>query len=91
MPAHRKSPTHIVQSVQNQIKALDPLDIILTVLDVSMSGMDRNSAVGIEMRSRSSSYDCLWLFNVWFAEEELAVQVREINGVQVDLVVSSTP
>ena len=77
--------THVVQRIHHESKALDPLQVILRLFDIPMSCMDVDPARRVEMPRRRGRNERFGLGYVRLAEEELAVQVGQVDRVQVDL------
>lgn len=77
--------THVVQRIHHEPKALDPLQVILRLFDIPMSCMDVDAARRVEMPRRRSRNERFGLGYVRLAEKELAVQVGQVDRVQVDL------
>jgi hypothetical protein len=75
--------THVVESIEDNVKGLKVVDVETRLLDVAMDGLDLD--VRVEVLRRLLGHECLGAFDVLFAEEELAVQVGQVNGVEVDL------
>ena len=77
--------THIVQGIHYQPKPADPLQVIRAVLDIPVSRMNIYAGRRIEVPGGLSRNDCFRLRDVRFAEEKLAIEIREVYGVQIDL------
>jgi hypothetical protein len=90
----------IVQRVEDDAEASEPRDVELRVLDVVVVRLDLDVGVELERRLLGNlqpasartltwwdifmAYLGLGLLDVLIAEEKLAVQVAEIDGVEVD-------
>jgi len=72
----------VVQRIEDEAEALEPRDVELAILDVVVVRNDAD--VGIELAGRLFRNQCLGLLDVLIAEQELAVEVAEIDGVEVD-------
>jgi hypothetical protein len=75
--------THVVERAEDEAEACEPERVKRLVLDVGVPGVDRASRVelaGCRRRDRR-----LGLRDVGLAEEELPVEIREIDRVEVDL------
>ncbi len=77
--------THVVEGAHDDTKLLDPLDVILGLFDVAMARVDLDTRGGVEVARSGRCDDGLGLGDVGLAEEELAVEVGEVDGVEVDL------
>lgn len=67
--------TQVVQRAHDQIKPLDPLDVILRLLDISMPRVDIHPSSRIEMNRGRGGYERFGFLDVVFAKEELSVEV----------------
>lgn len=73
----------VVQTVQNQVKALEEVNVKLWVFDIGVVWGD--SDIGLEGADDLCCCDCLAAANVSLAEEELAVEVAGLDCVKVNL------
>lgn len=74
--------TEVVEGVDDKVEAFEKVDVELVVLDVAVQG--RHVDVGVELEGRLAGDDGLWTLDVLLLEEELAVQVREVDRVEVE-------
>ena len=72
----------IVQGAHDDVKSGKPIGVEALVLDVRADGLDVDGWV--ECRSRASGDGRLWLFYILFSEEELAVQVGEVDRIEIE-------
>ena len=72
----------VVQGAHDDVEAGKPIDVEAVLLDVRADGLDVDG--GVECRSGASGDGRLGLFNVFFAEEELAVEVGEVDRVEIE-------
>lgn len=77
--------THVIQRIHHQPKTLYPLQVVLRLLDIAVSRMDLDAAGGVEVPRRGGRNERLGLGYVRLAKQELAVQVGQVDRVQVDL------
>lgn len=75
--------THIVQSIKNEIKGSEPVDVELRFFDISVSGSHLHFRV--EFLRRFLGDEGLAAFDVLLLEEKLSIQIRQVDGVEVDL------
>lgn len=73
----------IVQSVQDNAELLIETDAVVRGKDAVMIRFDLN--IGIEAKRTLTCNFCLRFANVLLVEEELAIQVADIDCVQIDL------
>lgn len=94
----------VVESVEDKVEALEPVDVELGVFDVGVVCLDID--VGVKLSSRllcdlderkawlamvrllrgggwRQTHQGLGLFNVFVPEQELAVEVGQVNGVEI--------
>lgn len=71
----------VVQGAHDDVKSRKPIGVEAVLLDVRADGLDVDG--GVECRSRASGDGRLGLFYVLFAEEELAVQVGEVDRIEI--------
>lgn len=73
----------VVQAVQNQVKALEEVNVELWVLDVGVVWGDAD--IGLEGADDLCCCDCLAAADVGLAEKELAVEVAGLDCIQINL------
>ena len=81
----------VVEGVEDDDKLAEPVDIELWILDVCVVCLDLD--IWIELGSGLASDQSFGLLDVGMAKEELAVEVGQVNSVeinQVDLAEAST-
>jgi hypothetical protein len=74
----------VVEGVENDDKLAEPVDIELGVLDVCVMCLDLD--VWVELGSGLAGDQSFGLLDVGMAEEELAVEVGQIDCVEIDQV-----
>lgn len=67
--------TQVIQSIQDESKALDPFEVILPVFDVTMPGVNVDPGRRVEMQCARLGDQGFGLGNVRLPEKELSVQV----------------
>ncbi len=72
----------IVQCVEDNLEITEPSDSKLFVLDICV--VCGNIDIGVEPLGGFLGNECFGLFNVLLTEKKLAVQVREIDRVEID-------
>lgn len=83
LPHVSPSLTKVVQGVEHEIELLKVAEPETPLLDVSVDSSDLYMRV--EPMRRIAGDERFRLFDVLLLEEELAVQIREVDCVQVDL------
>lgn len=74
--------TEVVEGVDDKVEMFEKVDVELVVLDVAVQG--RHVDVGVELEGRLAGDDGFRALDVLLLEEELAVQVREVDRVEVE-------
>ena len=72
----------VVQGAHDDVKFRKPIGVEALLLDVRADGLDVDE--GVECGSRASGDGRLGLFYILFAEKELAVQVGEVDRIEVE-------
>lgn len=74
--------TEVVEGVDDEVKLLEKVDVELVVLDVAVQG--GHADVRVKLEGGLAGDDGFRTLDVLLLEEELAVQVREVDGVEVE-------
>ena len=73
---------NVVECVENQIELLEVRQVKLGVLDILVVADNRQ--IRVKALCSVASNDCFGLTNMFWAEQELAIQIGHIDGVQVN-------
>ena len=71
----------VVERIEHNVESLEEVHVEFAIEDVSVTGVDIHGRV--ELTGRLLGNDGLGLLDVLLPEEELAVQVAQIDSVQV--------
>lgn len=73
---------HVVECVEDNVEGREPFKIELLVFDVRMLGNEFD--IGVELLGDFLCDNGFWFLDVFLSEEKLAIEVGEIDGVEVD-------
>lgn len=75
--------TKIVECIQHNIEALEPVNIVLRLLDIAVNGLDID--MRIKLQSGLSRDEGFRALDMLFLEQELTVEIRKIYRIEIDL------
>lgn len=73
----------IVQGIENHVESLEEVNSVVGIENTVVVGL--NFDIWVELESRFTRNHRLGLSDVLFVKQELAIQIRDIDCVQINL------